>query len=88
MCFIGVAKLNKSYKYSMVRIVCNGTIHGCDHCKNNKEISEGYCHLCGRPLWKKVGEKCNVILGYHDRSVNTQGKVSVKCKWCNSIQTF
>ena len=77
-----------NYNYSMVRIVCKGKIKVCDFCKDKKEIQEGYCKMCGRPLWKKSGEDCNFIIGYKDKNYHQQNKVHIKCKYCNSITSI
>lgn len=82
-----------AYKYRNVRVVCKGIIKGCDNCKGI-EFSEGYCKLCRRPLWRKIGETCNSIVAYYNGSLK-QGKreseiigVDVICKECNSITSF
>ena len=77
-----------AYKYRNVRIVCQGTIKGCDECKDIVPPAEGYCKLCNRPLWKKIGESCNSILGYYDGDYRKSGKVHVKCILCRTIHTI
>lgn len=81
------------YNYSMQRIVCTGSIKTCEFCKEDdsdesKISKEGYCPKCGRPLWKKAGEKCGFILGYADRNYHQQDKIHIKCKFCNSMTTI
>jgi len=82
-----------SYKYRNVRVVCKGSHRGCEHCKEIP-ISEGYCKLCRRPLWKNIGDSCNTIIAYYDGELK-QGKkenekvgVDIICKECNSITTI
>jgi len=84
-------KKQNNYSYSMVRIVCQGKIKDCDHCKEpegKETVREGYCKLCGRPLWKQSGDACGFIIGYHDRNYNQQNKVHIKCKFCNTVTTI
>lgn len=76
-----------AFKYRMIRLVCTGKIKNCDNCKDI-EFSEGYCKLCGRPLWKKVDETCNFILGYVDSEFKKQGKVNIICRNCKTITTI
>jgi len=75
------------YKYQKVRIVCNGKIKGCEHC-SDVDFSEGYCKMCGRPLWKKVNEQCNFVLGYYDNTIRKQGKIDVICRNCRTVLTI
>jgi len=80
-----------AYKYKMVRLICKGIIKNCSNCEN-QEIDEGYCSLCGRPLWRKSGEVCDTIIGYlekpSDGIFKKQGKVHLKCTICNSMMTI
>ena len=84
-----------AYKFSMVKIVCEGINKGCDHCREIP-FTEGYCPQCSRPLWKQIGEKCNFVLGYYEPKDLTaprkprvkQGKIHLKCKFCNHIITM
>lgn len=81
----------RAFNYSMVRVICQGSIKECDFCKNvnvDGRISEGYCSQCGRPLWKKPGEKCSFILGYYDRNYRQENKVHIKCKFCNTVTSI
>jgi hypothetical protein len=74
------------YKYKKVRLVCLGLIKGCEYC-DSIEFSEGYCKNCGRPLWKKIGEQCNFVLGYYDGTIRKQGKFDIICRNCRTITT-
>ena len=84
-----------SWRFSYVKIVCGGTVKGCDHC-NEIPFNEGYCPQCNRPLWKSIGDSCNFILGYYEPKDITaprqpkikQGKMHLKCKFCNHIHTI
>jgi hypothetical protein len=84
-----------AYKFSMIKVTCIGTIKGCDKCKDT-DFDEGYCSFCSRPLWKKIGDPCNFILGYYEPdSVErtkapklNRGKYHQKCKFCNTMTTF
>lgn len=83
-------KDQRKYNYQMVRIVCGGKIKSCDFCKDvneNKIIEEGYCKMCGRPLYKKPGESCGFVIGYVDRNYRQQDKVHFICRFCNTITT-
>jgi hypothetical protein len=78
----------------MVRVVCQGKIKSCKFCNDldygseKKEVKhEGFCNMCGRPLYKKPGENCNFIVGYVDRGYKQQNKVHFKCKMCPTITT-
>ena len=74
----------------MIRIVCQGIIKNCEFCKedeNKESIKEGYCPKCGRPLWKKSGDKCGFIIGYKDRNYHQLNKIHIKCKFCNTVTT-
>ena len=79
------------YRYKQIRIVCQGIVKTCKHCKDT-EFQEGYCKLCSRPLWKKSGDKCNHILGYAERDddgqFKKQGKLHIKCTYCNTLTTI
>lgn len=75
------------YKYKNVRVVCSGKVKGCPECKDI-EFSEGYCKYCRRPLWKKIGDNCREIIGYHDGDFQKRGKVHIKCFYCNTIITI
>jgi hypothetical protein len=77
----------KKFRYRKNRVVCNGTIKGCEHCKDISPPAEGYCPMCGRPLWKRIGEACNFILGYVECPGPTQGKIDFRCYQCNTIIT-
>jgi hypothetical protein len=80
----------RKFNYSMVRVVCRGEIKSCDFCKideSDESCKEGYCHKCGRPLWKKPGEECGFIVGYLDHNYRQQNKVHFKCKFCNTVTT-
>lgn len=81
-----VDKMEKNYNYKVKRVVCQGIVKGCDACKDKHE--EGYCTLCGRPLWKKVGEPCGNILGYMDRNYKQENKVHWVCRWCSTCTTL
>lgn len=80
-----------SYKYKMVRLVCKGEIKGCPSCEKT-EFGEGYCSLCGRPLWRKTGEICDTIIGYlekpSDGIFKKQGKLHLKCTICKTMTTI
>ena len=80
--------MKRDFNYSLVRIVCQGTIKGCDFCKDVKEIHEGYCSQCGRPMYKKIGSPCNFILGYKDNNSKLKGNIHIKCKYCNTTTTI
>jgi hypothetical protein len=81
--------MDNKFKYAMVRIVCEGVIKTCKFCEGDSEtIKEGYCAMCGRPLWKKPGERCGFILGYADKNYRQQDKVHIKCKFCNTVTTI
>jgi hypothetical protein len=75
------------YRYKKVRMVCLGLIKGCEHC-SDIEFSEGYCKSCGRPLWKKINEQCNFVLGYYDNTIRKQGKIDLICRNCRTITTL
>jgi hypothetical protein len=74
-----------NFKYKTVRVVCKGKIKVCDNCKDIP-ISEGYCKLCRRPLWKKEGETCNSIIAYYKGDLK-QGK-EIVCKECKTLNYF
>jgi hypothetical protein len=80
----------RKFNYSMIRVICQGTIKSCNFCEQealSENSHEGYCAKCGRPLWKKPGEKCNFIVGYLDHNYRQQNKVHFKCKFCNTVTT-
>lgn len=82
---------SRNYNYSMLRIVCQGKIKVCDHCrvKDGEEVvKEGYCKMCGRPLWKAEGDPCNFIIGYRERNYHQVDKIHIKCKFCNTMTTI
>jgi hypothetical protein len=81
--------MSKHYNYKNVRMVCKGKIKSCDSChENNEFLKDGFCVKCGRPLWKKPGEPCEFILGYHDRNFERLGQIVLKCKYCNTLTTI
>lgn len=79
--------MNQQYNYKRVRVVCDGIIKGCDEC-STIEFSDGYCKLCGRPLWKQINEVCGFTLGYLDYLIKKQGKIDFICRNCNTIKTI
>lgn len=81
------------YKYKLIRVVCEGKIKGCDHCKDLPVPSEGYCKLCRRPLWRNIGDPCKTIIAYVNSDLkqgNSKRKIGVDviCKECNSITSI
>ena len=73
----------------MIRVVCSGLIKGCPECKDSY-FQEGYCKNCKRPLWMKIGDKCNSIIGYYDGQLKKRGKceqIHFRCTVCNSMTT-
>lgn len=73
-------------KYKKVRIVCHGKIKKCEFCRDL--FTEGYCKLCGSPLWKSVNEDCNKILGYYDGDLKKQGNIDFICRDCHTVTTI
>jgi hypothetical protein len=86
-----MADEKKKLNYSMVRVVCDGTIKPCEFCKeviNTKELKhEGYCAKCSRPLDKNPGDPCRYIVGYLDHRYKQQDKVHLICRFCKTITT-
>ena len=81
--------MDRKFNYKLVRIVCQGQIKSCPFCSDNSEtIKEGYCKMCGRPLWKKPGEKCGFILAYVDRNYHQKDKINIVCRNCKTITTI
>lgn len=66
---------------SFIRLQCKGTTLGCERCKKLNK-NRGFCMDCGRPLWKRIGEPCDVACAYVERGYVWQGKVRVKCRFC------
>lgn len=79
------------YKYKTVRLVCRGEIKCCEFCKET-DFNEGFCTVCGRPLWKKSGDTCSNIIGYlekpSDGIFKKQGKIHIKCTLCKTMSTI
>ena len=76
-----------AYKYKRVRMVCLGLIKGCSYC-STIDFSEGYCKECGRPLWKKVGEQCNFVIGYVDNTFKKQGVTGLTFQPSKSSKSY
>jgi len=81
-------------QYRNVRVVCRSKYDGCKFCKDIKEVSEGFCKMCKRPLWLSIDDPCNSIIGYYDgnyKEVFKQGNVTFTvdfiCRNCNHITT-
>lgn len=79
------------YKYRYTKVVCSGEIKGCDEC-SGLDLSKGFCSLCGRDLSSSIGEKCGSIIGYLERTKESEfkktGKIHIKCTCCNTMNTI
>lgn len=70
---------------SMIKVKCSGTIIGCGKCTNLYRPEGGYCKYCGRPLNRKIGDRCGTTFAYVERGYIWKGCIRVKCKFCKTV---